>query len=72
MLDRIEQEAPNKEEARVTQPARQGAVTFDGVSLDDGSVLAPVTLAYESWGQLSPAADNVVLLSRAHRQCSCT
>lgn len=42
-----------------------GSVTLDGLALDDGSTLAPVTLAYEAWGTLAPQADNVVLLCHA-------
>ena len=41
------------------------SVTLDALPLDDGSVLAPVTLAYETWGRLAPAADNAVLLCHA-------
>lgn len=41
------------------------SVTLDALPLDDGSVLAPVTLAYETWGRLAPEADNVVLLCHA-------
>ena len=49
-------------------------LTLDHLALDDGSVLAPVTLAFETWGTLSPAADNVVLLCHAltgsaHARC---
>lgn len=38
---------------------------LDHFSLRDGSVLAPVTLAYETWGTLAPTGDNVVLLCHA-------
>jgi homoserine O-acetyltransferase len=31
----------------------------------DGSVLTPVTIAFETWGTLAPAADNVVLICHA-------
>ncbi len=33
--------------------------------LQDGSELGPVTLAYQAWGRLSPARDNVILLCHA-------
>lgn len=45
--------------------ARAGSVTLPCLRLDDGSALAPVTLAYETWGTLSPAGDNAVLLCHA-------
>jgi homoserine acetyltransferase len=38
---------------------------LDQLTLRDGSVLAPVTLAYETWGTLAPTGDNVVLLCHA-------
>jgi homoserine O-acetyltransferase len=42
--------------------------TFDptrALALDGGGVLHGVTLAYETWGELSPAGDNAVLLCHA-------
>lgn len=54
---------------RVTQRSVQGSgphsVTLDELPLEDGGVLAPVTIAYESWGRLSPQADNAILLCHA-------
>ncbi|MGZ3663982.1 MAG: homoserine O-acetyltransferase MetX [Ktedonobacterales bacterium] len=54
---------------RATQSGIRGSglrsVTLDALSLDDGNVLAPVTIAYESWGHLSPQADNAILLCHA-------
>ena len=41
------------------------SVTLDKLPLENGGVLAPVTIAYESWGRLSPQADNVILLCHA-------
>ncbi|WIG57391.1 MAG: Homoserine O-acetyltransferase [Ktedonobacterales bacterium] len=41
------------------------SVTLPQIRLDCGDTLAPVTLAYETWGALSPARDNVVLLCHA-------
>lgn len=40
-------------------------LTFDSFTLGDSSVLAPVTLAYETWGTLAPTGDNAVLLCHA-------
>jgi homoserine O-acetyltransferase len=40
-------------------------VVVSRLPLDDGTVLAPVTLAYETWGQLNAAADNAILLCHA-------
>ena len=40
-------------------------LTLAHLALDDGSLLAPVTLAYKTWGRLAPTADNVVLLCHA-------
>jgi homoserine O-acetyltransferase len=39
--------------------------TLDSFELQDGSILAPVTLAYEAWGRLAPTGDNAVLLCHA-------
>ena len=39
--------------------------TLPHLRLHDDTRLAPVTLAYETWGRLAPAADNVVLLCHA-------
>ncbi len=41
------------------------ALTLEQLQLSDGTILAPVTLAYEVWGQLAPTADNAVLLCHA-------
>ena len=46
-------------------PHTVGSVTLDSLPLDAGTTLAPVTLAYEAWGRLTPAADNAVLLCHA-------
>ncbi len=37
----------------------------DGIELDCGSRLAPLTIAYETLGELSPARDNAVLVCHA-------
>lgn len=46
-------------------PAPAGVVTLDQLSFDDGGVLAPVSLAYETWGRLAPSGENAVLLCHA-------
>jgi homoserine O-acetyltransferase/O-succinyltransferase len=53
-----------------SQPAPLAPPTWQTHMLDhlatrDGSVLAPVTLAYETWGTLASTGDNVVLLCHA-------
>ena len=39
--------------------------TFDSLPLQLGGQFGPVTLAYETWGTLNAAADNVVLIAHA-------
>ncbi len=46
-------------------PNKRETMTIASLPLDDGTCLAPVTIAYETWGQLSAAADNAVLLCHA-------
>ena len=46
-------------------PAPAGVVMFDQLTLDDGGVLAPVSLAYETWGRLAPDGANAILLCHA-------
>ncbi|MFO7166707.1 MAG: homoserine O-acetyltransferase [Chloroflexota bacterium] len=41
------------------------ATWLEPLPLDSGATLAPVTLAYETYGQLSPARDNAILLLHA-------
>ncbi len=43
----------------------QRQVTLPSLALECGATLAPVTIAYETWGQLSPERDNAVLLCHA-------
>ncbi len=38
---------------------------FDGVVLESGAFLGPLTVAYETYGTLSPAMDNAVLILHA-------
>jgi len=47
------------------QPPHQHVRFADGIELDCGVTLAPVTMAYRTYGQLSPAADNAVLVCHA-------
>ncbi|HEX9414218.1 MAG TPA: homoserine O-acetyltransferase [Ktedonobacterales bacterium] len=46
-------------------PPRWQTHRLDHLATRDGSVLAPVTLAYETWGTLASTGDNVVLLCHA-------
>jgi homoserine O-acetyltransferase len=39
--------------------------TFDSLSLQRGGQISPVTLAYETWGQLNAAGDNAILITHA-------
>ncbi len=39
--------------------------TFDSLPLQRGGYIAPVTVAYETWGNLNAAGDNAVLISHA-------
>ena len=39
---------------------RRGALSFDSISLDNGSLLAPVEVAYETYGELSAAKSNAI------------
>ena len=39
--------------------------TFDRLSLQRGGQLGPVTLAYETWGELNAAGDNAILITHA-------
>jgi homoserine O-acetyltransferase len=40
-------------------------VTLESLALESGATLAPVTIAYETWGRLAPKHDNVALLCHA-------
>jgi homoserine O-acetyltransferase len=41
------------------------SVRFDSISLDNGATLAPVDVAYESYGELNEAKSNAVLILHA-------
>ncbi len=40
-------------------------VKFDSIKLDNGATLAPVEIAYESYGQLNAAKNNAILVTHA-------
>jgi homoserine O-acetyltransferase/O-succinyltransferase len=44
---------------------RRYATWLEPLVLDSGTTLAPITLAYETYGELSPACDNAILLLHA-------
>ncbi len=54
---------PDEEQAETFH--QRGSITLSSLALDDGTVLAPVTLAYETWGQLNAQGDNALLLCHA-------
>ncbi len=58
-----EDQQPGREPIGAT--AQRGTVTLSSLPLDDRTVLEPVTLAYETWGQLNATADNAILLCHA-------
>src|SRR5580698_10064399 len=41
------------------------SVRFDSISLDNGATLAPVDVAYESYGELNEAKSNAILVLHA-------
>lgn len=48
------------------RPVIQQSITFDsGVKLDSGRILAPVTIAYETYGVLNADASNAILVEHA-------
>lgn len=51
----------------VSQPALEhsSAIFPDGLQLDCGAVLAPVEIAYRTYGALSPRRDNAILICHA-------
>lgn len=48
------------------KPANQVHLyTFDSLSLQHGGRIAPVTVAYETWGKLNAGGDNAILITHA-------
>ena len=66
-----EADAPGEEPVVIVEEGSVGIVATrsltldDGIRLDAGSRLAPITVAYETYGELNAAADNVVLVEHA-------
>jgi len=50
------------EEGSVGVVATQSLTLEEGVRLDDGNRLKPITVAYETYGELNATADNVILI----------
>ncbi len=48
-----------------TTTTREHSYTLPGLALDCRRTLAPVTIAYETYGRLNPARDNAILLLHA-------
>ena len=45
---------------------REQSITFEnGIKLDSGRILAPITLAYETYGTLNESASNAILVEHA-------
>ncbi len=42
-----------------------GKIVLPSLALDDGTLLAPAPIAYETWGTLNATADNAILLCHA-------
>jgi homoserine O-acetyltransferase/O-succinyltransferase len=66
-----EADAPGEAPVVIVEEGSVGVVakrslTFDeGLPLDDGGHLRPITVAYETYGELNAAADNVILVEHA-------
>lgn len=61
-------EAPVNAEVAAAAGARWSGprqVTLPALALESGATLAPVTIAYETWGRLTAERDNAVLLCHA-------
>jgi len=43
----------------------RGSLSFDSITLDNGSTLAPVEVAYQSYGTLNAAKSNAILIEHA-------
>jgi homoserine O-acetyltransferase/O-succinyltransferase len=43
----------------------RGSVSFDSITLDNGSMITPVEVAYETYGRLNAAKSNAILIEHA-------
>src|SRR5580693_3613619 len=43
----------------------RGSVSFDSITLDNGSTIAPVEVAYQTYGKLNAAKSNAILVEHA-------
>ena len=43
----------------------RGSLSFDSITLDNGSTLAPVEVAYQTYGRLNAAKSNAILVEHA-------
>lgn len=58
---------PHTEHVPATPMLRRNtqSIVLDELRLDSGAIIAPVTVAYETWGRLDATRDNVVLVCHA-------
>ena len=58
---------PHVEHASIGPALRPDArtITLPEFVLSNGAIIAPVTLAYETWGTLAATSDNAVLICHA-------
>ncbi|KQU95560.1 hypothetical protein ASD12_23960 [Mesorhizobium sp. Root102] len=50
----------------LSNSGREQAYTFNDLQLDQGGILPEVTIAYRTYGKLSPERDNVILLAHGY------
>jgi homoserine acetyltransferase len=46
-------------------PRERKFLTFEALTLENGQVLSPVTIAYQSWGKLNEDRSNAILVNHA-------
>jgi homoserine O-acetyltransferase/O-succinyltransferase len=63
MVTHIEHDVVTKAQTALANEVK--TFTFDALPLQLGGQFGPVTLAYETWGTLNAAGDNVVLITHA-------